>query len=102
MYCVSLKTHELENVDRKYHDGEIESRTRMRRLGYENIFRRHEEASGFCTKSVFSDDEPSFALRYYRDSPRLQELHTEIEQHAQREREQKRTELRVLNKSGNN
>src|SRR6266404_4653979 len=57
------------------------------------ILRRHEEASG--TKSIFSDDltESSFALRYYRDSPRLQELHTEIEQYPQ----QKRTELSDLN-----
>src|SRR6266404_3663157 len=64
------------------------------------IFQRHKEASSSCTMSVFSDDltESSFALRYYHDSPRLQELYTEIEQHAQREREQKRAELDVLNK----
>jgi len=62
-----------------------------------HISQRHEEAS--CTASVFSDDptESSFARRYYRDSPRLQQLHTEIDQHAQREQEEKRSELSVLN-----
>ncbi len=61
------------------------------------ILQRHEEAT-YAT-SVFSDDvtESSFAVRYYRDSPQLQQLYTDIDQRARRQREEKRAELRVLN-----
>ena len=61
------------------------------------ILRRHEEAS-YAT-SIFSDnaDVSSFAVRYYQDSPELQQLHTDITQRALQEREEKRVELRVLN-----
>ena len=63
----------------------------------EYILRRHEEAS--CSISIFSDraTESSFAVQYYRDSPQLRQLHTDIKQRAQREREEKRAELRVMN-----
>ncbi|KAH8997170.1 hypothetical protein EDB86DRAFT_3076760 [Lactarius hatsudake] len=62
------------------------------------ILQRHGEAS-YAT-SIFSDHatESSFAVRYYRDSPQLQRLYTDIDQRAQREREEKRAELRALNK----
>ncbi|KAH9164496.1 hypothetical protein EDB89DRAFT_2077996 [Lactarius sanguifluus] len=63
------------------------------------ILQRHGEAS--CATSIFSDHatESSFAVRYYRDhSPQFQPLYTDIDQRAQREREEKRAELRTLNK----
>src|SRR6266571_3257399 len=62
------------------------------------IFQRHDAAS-YAT-SIFSDTatESSFAVQYFRDSPRLQQLYTDIDQHALLEREKKRTELGVLNK----
>ncbi|KAH9050298.1 hypothetical protein EDB84DRAFT_1585162 [Lactarius hengduanensis] len=61
------------------------------------ILRRHDHASNLT--SIFSDNatEFSFAVRYYRDSPRLQQLYTDIHQRARREREEKRAELRALN-----
>ncbi|KAH9046984.1 hypothetical protein EDB83DRAFT_2317616 [Lactarius deliciosus] len=61
------------------------------------ILQRHDHAS--YPTSIFSDSatELSFAVRYYRDSPQLQQLHTDIYQRALREREEKRAELRVLN-----
>ncbi|KAH9056881.1 hypothetical protein EDB87DRAFT_1155391 [Lactarius vividus] len=60
------------------------------------ILQRHGHASS--PTSIFSDNatELSFAVRYYRDSPQLQQLHTDIYQRALREREEKRAELRVL------
>ncbi|KAH9035654.1 hypothetical protein EDB85DRAFT_2073374 [Lactarius pseudohatsudake] len=61
------------------------------------ILQRYDHASN--PTSIFSDDatEFSFAVRYYRDSPRLQQLYTDIHQRARREREAKRAELRALN-----
>ncbi|KAI9432103.1 hypothetical protein H4582DRAFT_1821614 [Lactarius indigo] len=61
------------------------------------ILQRHDQAS--CPTSIFSDNatELSFAVRYYGDSPQLQQLYADIYQRALREREEKRTELRVLN-----
>ncbi|KAH8992935.1 hypothetical protein EDB92DRAFT_1815714 [Lactarius akahatsu] len=61
------------------------------------ILRRYDHAS--YPTSIFSDSatELSFAVRYYRDSPQLQQLHTDIYQRALQEREEKRSELRVLN-----
>jgi hypothetical protein len=58
------------------------------------ISQRHGEA--FCPTSIFSDDatETSFAARYYRTSPELQRLHDSINEHAGREREKKRAELK--------
>ncbi|KAH8989920.1 hypothetical protein EDB86DRAFT_3235448 [Lactarius hatsudake] len=53
-----------------------------------------------CTTSIFSDKvtESSFAVRYFRDSSKLQQLYAEINRHAEEQREKKRTELRLLNK----
>ena len=61
------------------------------------ILRRHEEVS-YAT-SIFSDnaDVLSFAVRYYDGSPELQQLHTDINERALREREEKCDKLRVLN-----
>jgi hypothetical protein len=61
------------------------------------ILQRHEEAT--CATSIFSDvaTESSFALQYYRDSPELKQLHTDINQRAWEEREAKRVQLRLLN-----
>ncbi|KAH9035653.1 hypothetical protein EDB85DRAFT_1889231 [Lactarius pseudohatsudake] len=61
------------------------------------IFQRHEEATS--ATSIFSDNatESSFAVQYYRDSPKLQRLYTDIDQRAWREREAKHAELRALN-----
>ncbi|KAI9431719.1 hypothetical protein H4582DRAFT_2084583 [Lactarius indigo] len=63
----------------------------------EYILKRHQDAS--CTTSIFSDKatELSFAVRYFHDSPKLQQLHVEIVRHAEEQRKKKRTELRVLN-----
>ena len=62
------------------------------------ISQRHEEAT--CTTSIFSDDatEASFAVQYYRSSPELQQLYADITQRAEKEREEKRVELRTLDK----
>ncbi|KAH9061808.1 hypothetical protein EDB83DRAFT_2506594 [Lactarius deliciosus] len=64
----------------------------------EYVLQRHKDAS--CTTSIFSDKatESSFAVRYFRDSPKLQQLYAEINRHAEEQREKKRTELRLLNK----
>ena len=61
------------------------------------ILQRHEEAT-YAT-SIFSDDatESSFAVKYYRGSPELQQLYADIIQRARQEREEKRVELRNLN-----
>jgi hypothetical protein len=61
------------------------------------ILQRHGETS--CATSIFSDDATasSFAVRYYRTSPELQRLHGDIDEHARRERERKRAELKDLN-----
>ena len=61
------------------------------------IYRRRAEADSAI--SIFSDDatESSFAVRYYRKSPKLQQLYTDIVKRALREREEKRAELRDLN-----
>ncbi|KAH9170112.1 hypothetical protein EDB89DRAFT_2114928 [Lactarius sanguifluus] len=63
----------------------------------EYVLQRHKDAS--CTTSIFSDKatESSFAVRYFRDSPKLQQLYAEINRHAEEEREKKRSELRLLN-----
>jgi hypothetical protein len=63
----------------------------------EYVRRRHEEAS--CTTSIFSDEaiDSSFAVRYFRDSQRLQRIYADIDRHALQEREKKRVELGVLN-----
>ncbi|KAH9038807.1 hypothetical protein EDB85DRAFT_392096 [Lactarius pseudohatsudake] len=63
----------------------------------EYVLQRHKDAS--CTTSIFSDKvtESSFAVRYFRDSPKLQQLYAEINRHAEKQRENKRTGLRVLN-----
>ncbi|KAI0297839.1 hypothetical protein B0F90DRAFT_1811021 [Multifurca ochricompacta] len=55
----------------------------------EYVCRRHEGASS--TTSIFSDK------AFFRDSPELQQLYNEINQHAFREREMKRQELSRLN-----
>ena len=70
---------------------------RRAQLIEEYILRRHEKAS--CAISIFSDDatEPSFAVRYFRGSPQLRQLYTDIYQCARRERENKRAELIQLN-----
>ncbi|KAI0297846.1 hypothetical protein B0F90DRAFT_1669305 [Multifurca ochricompacta] len=63
----------------------------------EYLCRRHEGASS--TTSIFSDKAvtSSFAVQFFRDSPELQQLYDEINQHAFREREMKRQELSRLN-----
>ncbi len=64
----------------------------------EYIIQRHQDAS--CTTSIFSDNatESSFAVRYFRDSQKLQKLSAEINRHAGNQREEKRAELGVLNR----
>jgi hypothetical protein len=61
------------------------------------ILQRHQDAS--YTTSIFSDNatESSFAVRYFRNSAKLQRLHTDINRHAEQERKEKRAELGVLN-----
>jgi hypothetical protein len=63
----------------------------------EYILQRHQDAS--YTTSIFSDNatESSFAVRYFRNSAKLQRLYTDINRHAEQEREEKRAELGVLN-----
>jgi hypothetical protein len=63
----------------------------------EYLCRRHEEAS--CSTSIFLGKavESSFAVQYFRDSQRLQQLYATIDQYAQQEREKKRAELDTLN-----
>ena len=63
----------------------------------EYIFQRHSRIS--CATSIFSDaaTETSFAVRYYGTSQELQRLYGDILEHAMREREEKRGELRDLN-----
>jgi hypothetical protein len=63
----------------------------------EYVRRRHEEAS--CPTSIFSDKavDSSFAVQYFRDSPRLQQLFADINQHGQEDQNKKRAELGVLN-----
>jgi hypothetical protein len=63
----------------------------------EYVRRRHEEAS--CTTSIFSDEivDSSFAVLFFRESQRLQQLYSDIDRHARREREKKRAELDRLN-----
>ena len=64
----------------------------------EYILHRHEEA--FYTTSLFSNNvtETSFAVRYFHDSPKLQQLYADINQRAAQEQEQKRFEVSVMNK----
>ena len=61
------------------------------------ILQRHRDAS-YAT-SLFSDKatEWSFSVRYFRDSPKLQQLYADINRRAEQQREQKRAELGVLN-----
>jgi hypothetical protein len=61
------------------------------------ILQRHCDASS--TTSVFSDKatKSSFAVQYFCDSPKLQQLYTEINQHATQKREEKRAELGTVN-----
>jgi hypothetical protein len=63
----------------------------------EYVRRRHENAS--CTTSIFSDKivNSSFAVLFFRLSQRLQRLYSDIDRHAQQEREKKRAELDGLN-----
>ena len=60
------------------------------------IVQRHHDASN--TTSIFSDQaiKSSFAVQYFRGSPKLQQLYAEINQHATQKREEKRTELVTL------
>jgi hypothetical protein len=61
------------------------------------ILQRHGKTS--CATSIFSDEATasSFAVRYYRTSPELQRLHGDIDEHARREQERRRAELKDLN-----
>jgi hypothetical protein len=61
------------------------------------ISQRHHDASS--TTSIFSDKatESSFAVQYFRNSPNLQQLYAEINQHAMQKREEKRAELGTVN-----
>ena len=63
----------------------------------EYISQRHQDAS--CTTSIFSDDatESSFAVQYFRGSPKLQDIYANINQHARQQQEKKRVELIALN-----
>jgi hypothetical protein len=76
-----------------HHSGSLRRAT----LIEEYILQRHQDAS--CATSIFSDEvtESSFAVRYFRNSPRLQRLYAEINQHAQQQQKIKRAELGVLN-----
>ncbi|KAH8992967.1 hypothetical protein EDB92DRAFT_1796839 [Lactarius akahatsu] len=67
------------------------------RIIEEYISQRHQAAS--CTTSIFSDKatESSFAVRYFRDSPKLQEIYADINRRAEQQKEEKRAELGVLN-----
>ena len=57
------------------------------------IVQRHHDASS--TTSIFSDQDikSSFAVQYFRGSPKLQQLYAEINQHATKTREEKHVEL---------
>ncbi|KAH8997134.1 hypothetical protein EDB86DRAFT_928074 [Lactarius hatsudake] len=63
----------------------------------EHILQRHQGAS--CATSIFSDTatESSFAVQYFNDSPELQQLYLDIDQHAEQQQEEKCAELDVLN-----
>ena len=63
----------------------------------EYLCQRHGEA--FQTTSIFSKDVNGscFAVKYFRTSQDLKRLYDEINAHAEREREKKRTELYSLN-----
>ncbi len=63
----------------------------------EYILQRHQDSS--CTTSIFSDKatESSFAVQYFRDSPKLQRLYADINRRAEEQQEEKRAELGVLN-----
>lgn len=60
------------------------------------IIQRHHDTSS--TTSIFSDQaiQSSFAVQYFRDSPKLQQLYAEINQHAVQKREEKLVELGTL------
>ncbi|KAH9036252.1 hypothetical protein EDB84DRAFT_1560971 [Lactarius hengduanensis] len=70
---------------------------RRARLIEEYILQRHQGAS--CATSIFSDTatESSFAVRYFNDSPELQQLYDDIDQHAEQQKEEKRADLGFLN-----
>ncbi|KAH9056705.1 hypothetical protein EDB87DRAFT_1793974 [Lactarius vividus] len=63
----------------------------------EYILQRHQGTS--CATSIFSDTatESSFAVRYFNDSPELQQLYDDIDQHAEEQQEEKCGELDVQN-----
>jgi hypothetical protein len=63
----------------------------------EYVLQRRQDASN--TTSIFSDSatESSFAVQYFRNSPKLQQLYANIDQHASEQREKKRAELSALN-----
>ncbi|KAF8260954.1 hypothetical protein EI94DRAFT_1811014 [Lactarius quietus] len=63
----------------------------------EYILQRYKDTSG--TTSIFSDQvtESSFAVQYFRDSLKLQQLYVTISQYASEQREKKRAELGSLN-----
>ncbi|KAF8260775.1 hypothetical protein EI94DRAFT_1747586 [Lactarius quietus] len=69
---------------------------RRAKLIEDYILLRHVEASN--ATSIFSDGatELSFALQYYRDSLELQQIYTNINERASKEREEKRKELTIL------
>ncbi|KAH9028426.1 hypothetical protein EDB83DRAFT_2526320 [Lactarius deliciosus] len=76
-----------------HHSGSL----RRARIIEEYISQRHQGAS--YTTSIFSDKatESSFAVRYFRDSPELQEIYADINRRAEQQKEEKRAELGVLN-----
>ncbi|KAH9056908.1 hypothetical protein EDB87DRAFT_1157643 [Lactarius vividus] len=73
------------------------SSLRRARIIEKYISQRHQDTS--CTTSIFSDKatELSFAVRHFRDSPKLQELYADISRRAEQQQEEKRAELSDLN-----
>ncbi|KAH9033523.1 hypothetical protein EDB85DRAFT_2144913 [Lactarius pseudohatsudake] len=73
------------------------SSLRRARIIEEYISQRHQDAS--CTASIFSDKatESSFAVQYFRDSPKLQEIYADINRRAEQQKEAKCAELSDLN-----
>jgi hypothetical protein len=59
---------------------------------------RHCQASSRLSAFSFTNDDKSFAARYFRQSSKLQSLKVRIEADGQKQREKKLTELRTLNK----
>ncbi|KAG2337797.1 hypothetical protein BDR05DRAFT_894660 [Suillus weaverae] len=59
---------------------------------------RHCQASSHLSAFSFTNDDKSFAARYFYESPKLQSLKVHIEADGQKQRQKKLTELRTLNK----